>query len=435
MTDQRKNDSESNKKTTLPEGGVEQNKPVMQEDTASSDAAPTSDVVSEEQNDEPHKTQGDHEQATSKLKTSQENLDGRVMNKKTSGRKALVLLYVLFVLFVGVTCAAGYLGYKTLLDIDVRSQSYPEQIEKVSRQSHTLIDQQAQTLQQQYQNDIDAIQSRLRSSEQRLEAQNKRLLSMSTTSREDWLLAEAEYLLKLGNQRVVVERNAESAVALFEEADTILRDLADPDLFPLREAIRQDLLALKLSEAIDTEGLFLGLSALAKQVEKLPLVPESFSYEVKDLEASDSAQAKTSWQKFVGALQKYYRIIEHDERPTAILPPDATVYLQLNLRFMIERAQLAVLREQPTIYKQSLVEAEHWVTRYFPSSKAANAYREELINLQAKKVISPLPDVTDSLELLNGYIESLHKLKPVTPSADAIDPPSSNNATNPDEAL
>ena len=39
---------------------------------------------------------------------------------------------------------------------------------------------------------------------QRLDSHNKRLLSLSSTSREDWLLAEAEYLLRLANQRLLM---------------------------------------------------------------------------------------------------------------------------------------------------------------------------------------------------------------------------------------
>ena len=42
--------------------------------------------------------------------------------------------------------------------------------------------------------------------DQRINAQQQRLINLSTTSREDWLLAEAEYLLRLANQRVLIER-------------------------------------------------------------------------------------------------------------------------------------------------------------------------------------------------------------------------------------
>ena len=86
-----------------------------------------------------------------------------------------------------------------------------------------------------------------------LNGQQQRLLNMSTTNREDWLMAEAEYLLRLANQRVLIERSATSAVGLLESADAIMEQVAaglgDPELFAIRRAIAQDLAALRLRDA------------------------------------------------------------------------------------------------------------------------------------------------------------------------------------------
>ena len=265
--------------------------------------------------------------------------------------------------------------------------------------------------------ELSQLKQSLSAAELRLQAQQKRILSMSTTSREDWLLAEAEYLLKLANQRVLVERKADSAIALFEEADAILRDLGDPDLFPLRDAINKDLVALKLAKTIDVEGIYLELSALAAEVEKLPLVPEAFNFAIEEDVSPEPDETSGSFQKFLESFKRYYRVIDHEEKPAAILPPDQTAYLHLNLRMMIERAQLAMLREQQDIYSTSLQDAERWVRRYFPSSLAADQYERALADLRKKEVVRVLPDVSESLELLKGYIADLHKLTPANKAA------------------
>ncbi|MEX2326736.1 MAG: uroporphyrinogen-III C-methyltransferase, partial [Pseudomonadales bacterium] len=44
------------------------------------------------------------------------------------------------------------------------------------------------------------------------------------TGSQDWLLAEVEYLLRLGAQRVIMEGDAKGAAALFRAADEIIRD-------------------------------------------------------------------------------------------------------------------------------------------------------------------------------------------------------------------
>ena len=54
------------------------------------------------------------------------------------------------------------------------------------------------------------------------------------TSSEDWLLAEAEYLIRLGSHRVLMEGDAQGAVALFEAADGIVRDAIGLSAFDLR---------------------------------------------------------------------------------------------------------------------------------------------------------------------------------------------------------
>ena len=247
--------------------------------------------------------------------------------------------------------------------------------------------------------------------EERLAAQNKRLLSMSTTSREDWLLAEAEYLLKLANQRVLIERNAGASVALLTKADAILRDLDDPDLYSLRAAIQDDLIKLKLVEAIDVEGIYLRLGALARQVEQIPFVKNTFEHATETQAGeSEDAAPQSSLKRFLRTLGGYYRIIDDSEKPEVLLPPDASAYLYLNLRMSLEQAQLALLREQQAIYNSSLEQSLRWLNRYFPGSSVSQRFSTELTELLEIKVVRDLPDISASLELLRAYIENLHQL-------------------------
>lgn len=270
---------------------------------------------------------------------------------------------------------------------------------------------------------MQQLESTLAALDQRVAAQAKRLLAMADTSREDWLLAEAEYLLKLANQRVRIERSAEGAEALLEEADAILRDLDQPDLHDLRRKIAQDLAALRLTTKIDVEGIYLTLVALAEQVTIIPYreAPEDrFSPALSS--ANDSPAASTdadsalqklqaSWQRVVAEVISQFRITEHDEKRTLVLAPDDVFYLQQNLRLIIERAQLALLREQQDIFSQSIQQADKWVAQYYPESETAAQFRVQLQKLADKNVVKSLPDISGSLNALHEYIEVLHKLK------------------------
>lgn len=289
---------------------------------------------------------------------------------------------------------------------------------------------------------------RLRAAESRLQAQNKRLLSLSTTTREDWLLAEAEYLLKLASQRALIEKNSESAASLLEEADGILRDLGDPDLYPLREVIQRDLTALRLVTNVDQEGIYLGLLALANEIDTIPVLPEYSSNQVsnsnpekptsvinqdndqgpnqglanENKETLSEENSFSSWKlkisssfdRVVEKIKSSFNIVKYDESSMAMVSPEASVYVRQNLRLIIERAQLALLREQQAIYVSSLEQAEEWLYEYFPSSEMRSLFIKQLKEVADKNIVRQLPKVSESLNLLNTYIQDLHQLKGVS---------------------
>ncbi len=340
--------------------------------------------------------------------------------KKNKSLKILRLIFSLLLFFAAVAAIAFVVWRSQQISSaqNARIEALTQQIYALDTRASELRDSNKQT-ESALRGKVVTLSQRLTSAEDRLKAHNRRIISMSTTDRDDWLLAEAEYLLKLANQRVLIEKSPGSAIALLEEADAILRDLADPDLFSLRQAIQKDLVALKLVAKVDAEGIYLQLSALAEQAESIAILPDTFAsadYAEGDLlleeETSEStaSNARNSFNRFFSSFKSYFRIIENSEKPQALLPPEETAYLQLNLRMQIERAQLALLREQQNIYVDSLVKAETWVARYFPRSSSSMLFRQELNNLSKKNILRQLPDISTSLELLKEYISTRHQL-------------------------
>lgn len=260
--------------------------------------------------------------------------------------------------------------------------------------------------------------------DKRVIAQNKRLRSMSTTSREDWLLAEAEYLLKLANQRVLIEKNAEGAAALLAEADAILRDLSDPDLFSIRREVKKDLAALRLTDQVDVEGIYLSLHAMAQQVDSIPLYPSMQQMlDTQALTNEDRVRELTNlddktWYQRVGGWfgqtfkksTAYFRIYTLDEKPKPLMPPEQAGYLQQNLHMMIERAQLALMREQQDVYQQSLAQIKTWIAQYYPRTKKSEAFVAEINKIEQQNIVREMPDISASLELLQVYIIDLHRV-------------------------
>lgn len=259
------------------------------------------------------------------------------------------------------------------------------------------------------------VKQQVRAVTERLDVHNQRLLSLSNTSREDWLLAEAHYLLRLASQRLLVDRQATSALGLMEASDDILKQLALPDLFPVRQALADDLAAVRLAAEVDREGIYLRLAGLINNIERLPI------YEIPAVTVTNQAQEQTEspsgdawWRRALDGVgdrfNRYFSLRHHDEFAAPLLPPSAGEYLRQNLRLSLEQAQIAMLREQTAIYQASLDQAEGLLVRYFPDSPGRAALIEELQTLSRQTIAIALPQIDGSVAQLQAYIERLHQL-------------------------
>ena len=66
-----------------------------------------------------------------------------------------------------------------------------------------------------------------------LVAQRAEVRELMGPAREDWLLAESEYLLRLASQRLLMDRDVPSAIALIQSADDTLADARGLKIFEL----------------------------------------------------------------------------------------------------------------------------------------------------------------------------------------------------------
>ena len=232
-----------------------------------------------------------------------------------------------------------------------------------------------------------------------LEAIRRRL----TTSSEDWLFAEVEYLVRMANQRVLMENDVNSALQLLLSADSIARDAAGLRAHHLRQALAKDVTALRTFSAPDVQGIYLQLSALISQVPNLKHeLPE---FEVV-LPASEAIPPSASmWERSVQLLGQAGRRLSslidfrrdyREIRP--ILPPEQLYYLRQNLVLKLQVAQKALLEGEREVYQVSLSEAGDWLTKSFDGDATRKAMIDSLLRLTAVQVGGELPDISASLE-------------------------------------
>lgn len=273
--------------------------------------------------------------------------------------------------------------------------------------------QQAESRQQQQQ-----LQKRIDSLQQQLSSQQKRLQSLSTTDRDDWLLAEAEYLMRLANQRLLMGKEIKGALELLKAADSIVRELDDSALYAVREALANDMAGLRAAATIDIEGHYLQLAALAQQAEQLRLIklPELVLAE-QEVPAAETWQQRLAvgFQAALDKLSSYIQISRRDDVYKPLLAPEYEAAVRQNVRLMFEQAQMASLAGKQKLYQDSLAKAHHWLSTYYTLDKATtDAVIAQLETLKQQQVEISLPDISSSLRALKDYIENIHQVKPVS---------------------
>ena len=320
--------------------------------------------------------------------------------------------------------ALGFYGWQQQLGNQQQLAQLSDQLQRSEQNKQQQVEQ-LSSLRKQLSAANQTGEQTLTALEQRIEQQGKRLQSLTSTSREDWQLAEAEYLLRLAGQRLLMERGTTGAIALLEAADQLLLKLEDLDLFSVREKLSRDLTALKLAKAVDQAGVYLRLAGLSEQVMALPLLPNQLrentisTVPVNVTSPVDTATPApmTAWQQLkqnfftaFSGMGEFIKIRQHDQQPQALLPIDGGLYLQQNIRLSIERAQLALLREEQKIYTGSLEQAAQLLNRYYDTQAQARELVSELQIQAQQSIVIELPSINGSLLALQDYTAQLHKL-------------------------
>jgi len=225
-------------------------------------------------------------------------------------------------------------------------------------------------------------------------------------NKEDWSVSEAQYLVKLANDNLQLGENIPLIISLLTAADQKLQEINDANLLPLRKALAADIAALQAVPQTDTAGIYLQLSALNDQVDKMPLPnlrPDQDKSMVEVTE--DSPWWKRGLQQTLAALRQIVIIRYNQSGKLPFISPDLHSYLYQNLHAMLEQALFAVLRKQPEIYRASLTQAQNWITQYFlQDSSVTQAELAALKQLQDINIKPQLPTLSASLDAFRSYL-------------------------------
>lgn len=280
---------------------------------------------------------------------------------------------------------------------------------------------------------------------EKLQSLQAKLNRLSNTTKEDWKLAEAEYLIRLANQRLLLEADSSSAVTLLSSADDILNELEDPIVFATRKALAKDIQALKSINQFDLEGAYLQLNTLYDSVESLPQREPSKEWQANTSKTlSENAEIEnSSVNSFKSVLDSFWAsirslvVINYNHKPIkALLPPAEYQQLITGLQLQLEVAQVALIKGEPAIYQQALSRVANATTEHFETQ--SNTVTTFLASLTALQQLNPSPDLPsprDSLLAVKALTKEWNSRgvenTEIINSADSKNPMDSTNSTSP----
>ena len=313
-------------------------------------------------------------------------------------------LVLLLLILLGAGGYAGYYlqgeiaGLRMALDTDL--QSLHDSQGKLAGELQTRQDSEQQQ---------DRQLERLREQQAAMEARLQRLVRSPHKDSRDWVLAEAEYLIRAADTRLRLERDTVSAALALEQADQRLADLALPDLIPVRKQLRQDINNLHAVTAVDIPGKALLLSDLAERVVSLPMKAGMGRPALKAETAGPATPEQAhDWLGMLAAVWadlKSLIVIRRQEAPDAMLyDPERNEQLYQNIQLELLSARLSMLRRDSKNMRASVKRVIGWLQTYFNTTDSAvGSALSSLEALQGLDLSPPLPTVSKSLRLLQDY--------------------------------
>ncbi len=393
-------------------------------DTQTATAQPAS-TISEEIADTAALVTTDNQDSNNPKAAAENNTPPKPVPTKKRSRLLLLICLLLLCAALGFSAYFAWQQWQQQLQQQTQQQAKVANLEAQNTQltQHIAqLDQQQRQSTAAHQNTVKQLQQAQQLLQQRLDSHGQRLSSLAGTSRDDWLLAEARYLIRLANQRLLVDRSTEGALGLLRAADKILSTVDNAEILLIRKAIAEETIALKLANTFDRQGTYLRLIAIKRQIQSLPLIPFISPENTADKHtvnnaANNTGDPPTVWQALVSSINtafanlgRFIQIRHHDRAPDLLISEQQQLHIVNNLSLMFEQAQFALLHEEVWIYQQSLQQALNWWQLYYGHYDEYETVQAELRHLKNINIVRTLPQLTRSSTLLSDYIERFHRI-------------------------
>ena len=347
-----------------------------------------------------------------------------------AGAAALAVAVLALLLTIGLALGGGYLWWmqqQLALQVQEQDRRLSADAERLGADLTGRLERQEAQLAQL----AERQQAQLEEAAERqreLTAAMDEMRTLAGRGRNDWVLAEVEYLLRIANRRLQLQQDPGTAMAALEFADRRLRELADPGLQPVRTLIAREVARLDATPLPDLDGLAARLASLSEQVDDLAVRAARPPERTPPSAAAGNGSPVEDWRAALDrageALQRLVVVRRHDQPVEPLLGAQEEFAAREGLRLQLEAARLALLGEDPELYRSSLAAAGDWLTRYFVAEDATyRSMADTLGQLAEASVRTELPDISDSLRELREIMARRDAGEAAGAQAPAADAP------------
>ncbi len=245
----------------------------------------------------------------------------------------------------------------------------------------------------------------LGTTQQSLSEASEKLYELYGRDKNDWQLAEVEYLMRVAQHKLILQDDFEGAAVTLQAASDKIALTADPGLLPVRVLISEEIADLKTRKRPDLVGATLILAQLARQARVLQPGFERRSSDAAAAVPPPEAEAEGDLLDRVNRVVEQLVTIryEGDRQPTAV--EASIVNVGETLEDNLKLARWAVLDRDAAQYRELIDETLRLFREFYDLDDAANGdFLDQLLELQKMQLKPEKPDITGSLRELQRIL-------------------------------
>ena len=338
---------------------------------------------------------------------------------KTAKTGLLWIITLLNLLLLSGAAYGGYWYFNQHSVTQTKLDTLRSELNTELGQKHSQMTNRAATLEQQIsaqaaatQDVLDgeaAQQATVEQLENQLQGALAQIQELDGRRPTDWLIAEADYLVRMAGRKMWLEKDLRTAIMLLGNADQRLKSLADPSVLPVRALIAQDIQSLQQVNPVSEVSVALALDGLVKQVDKLAIITPKEANEFTSDEVSDSA---SDWQQNLlnvwrSLVNDFIRVEYRDEPVEPMMTAQQEWLSREQIKLALQQAQAAALAGEQALYQASIERAATIISDdYIEYNNDVMGFQSALNQLKNTDISKAVPTELSSQAALESLLDS-----------------------------